>query len=474
MAIEIVSGDSGDKLEVTTGGAAKTTLYDGSGAIMVVANGTDAPTIGCLAVGGQDGNVFRTFDVDKSGRMETPSRRLVLWEQCEGATLNGQRWLTTATTMTATQTAAGIVLNGSAIVTTTTGVLLTSRWQTPRYVLGGLGIRIRARSTLVANQAGELGFGFSGTLSGVTAQVENGAMWRINTDGTVVPVLIYNSTEITGTDVSGSLVNTDYYDYYVTIGASIVEYFIIDSVTGNTVAQQFLRLSDTGPKLFNVTHLYVWLRARNNTVPVSAGQLIIPEVECYQFDQLHFEDWKSQLAGNSQGANLLPTTFAQSQTFANSAFPTAATLSNTAASYTTLGGLYQYAATATVGTDWSLFSFVVPAPYRLKVYSVTISMINTGAANAATPATTLFWGIGTNGASANLSTGAHIRTALGTTSIPISSAIGATSPDLRITFETPIICNPGLTFSVIAKQISGAATASQVIQGHVTINGVFE
>lgn len=475
MAIIIGNGGAGELAVDATPKAARVALYDSAGNPLLLAdNGAQPATPYGLPVGGYGHDSFHAFDVDRLGRPEIPLRRLMLLEACAGATLNGQRWTTTATTMTATQSAAGIVLNGSAITTTTTGVLLTSRAQFMRLPTAGLMTRIRARSTLVANQVGELGFGFMGTLSGTTAQVENGAHWRINADGTVVPVLIYNSTEVTGSNIASSLNSANYYDWIVFLEDDRATFVCTRSDTGAEVSRQVLRLGITGPKLWNVTHAYSWLRCRNNTAPLSAGQIIIGEVEVYQLDHLHVEPLGSQLAAAGFNASVSPTAFTQLAQFANSAAPSSATLSNTTAGYTTLGGIYQWANLAGATTDYVLFGFAVPAPYRLRVTGVHVSMYNTGAANAATPATTCLWGLGLNGASANLSTGGHIRRTLGQTSIPINAAIGAASPDIDVRFPEPLVSEPGTTLAIIMRVVAGAATASQVIQGSVDIRGYFE
>lgn len=70
----------------------------------------------------------------------------------------------------------------------------------------------------------------------------------------------------------------------------------------------------------------------------------------------------SQAAGNlSMSAGRNPFTGAQLENHTNSTAPTSATLSNTAAGYTTLGGRFQFAAVAGAATDYALFGFQVPA-----------------------------------------------------------------------------------------------------------------
>jgi hypothetical protein len=337
-----------------------------------------------------------------------------------------------------------------------------------------LHFHVRLRHTLVANQVGEWGFGTMAALSATTAQVENGAHWRFNAAGSVTPVFIYNSTEVTGSDIASSLTNTNYYDYEVIMDDDRAVFICSRSDTGAIVSEQTLRYTLAQPKNAAVTHMNAWIRVRNNSAPASAGQILVGEVSVWSLDSNHNMPWNAQLSENQQNAMLNPTAFTQSAQFANSTDPTSATLSNTTAGYTTLGGLYGFAAVANAVTDFVLFGYTVPAPYRLKVSGIHISMWNTGAANAATPATTLLWGIGFNGATANLATGGHIRKALGMTSIPISAAIGAAGTDLGIIFPEPVICEPGLNLAIIMKVVAGAATASQVIRGLVDVKGVFE
>jgi hypothetical protein len=428
-----------------------------------------------LVIGGRDHDVARAVSVNAVGQQETPNRLIRLLEQCEGATLNSQRWTTTATTMTVTQSATQITLNASNITTINTGVLLSSRATFSRITRAPLTCRIRCRFTTVANAVAEWGIGQMATLSGVTAILDNGAHWRRTSTGAVVPVMVNAGTEITGSDVSASLNVADYYDYIVAIEDDRVTWEVRRSDTGVVISRQILRVPLTGTKLFAVTHLNAWLRVRNTGVaPASAGNLFVSEVEVDQLDILHGLRLDDQLSGAAQAILYSPTAFTQSAAFANSAAPASAVLSNTAAGYATLGGLWQFAAVATAATDFCLFGFAVPAPYRLKLTGVTITCYNTGAANAATPATTMLWGLGVNGASANLATGAHIRRALGTTSIPISAAIGAEGSALHIDFETPIYCEPGTTLAVIMRVVAGAATASQIIAGTCNFAGAFE
>ena len=170
---------------------------------------------------------------------------------------------------------------------------------------------------------------------------------------------------------------------------------------------------------------------------------------------------------------------AQNANHANSASPSSATLSNTAAGYTTLGGKYQFAAVGGAATDYALFAYQVPAGYRLIINGVVISVVNTGAANATT-ATILDWSLGINSTAVSLATSDAApvygprRLPLGVQAFLVTAGIGTTSPDIYRTFETGLVCQPSAYVHVILQIPVGTATGSQVIRGDVMIDGVFD
>lgn len=476
MAI-LKSGASSDLMTIgATSKAAYVEQRDASGNPVNAAQKSAFASGGAThPMAGLNDDTIRLVRVDRYGSPRADEDTLMFWEPSEGAALNTQRWKSTATTMTASQTAvAGILLNASAITTTTTGILLTSQKAFPKFPGGAVKFTARHRFTTVANQVWELGLANMGTLSGTTAQVDNGVFWRF-TGTTVVPVLTINGSDVeTGTDILGSLASTNYYTWDVILDDDRATYTCQRSDTGAIVSEQVLRIPLTNAKMGAVTHLNAWYRLRNAGVPASAGQTWLAEAIVTASDYQSGKTWPHQLANLHLGQEVSPTAFTATHTFANSAWPTTATLSNTAASYATLGGLWTLNAAVSAATDNSFFSFAVPAPYSFYCTGVHLTMMNTGAANAATPASTLFWGLGVNGASANLSTGGHMRVPLGQTSIPISAAIGAASPDVDIAFDVPLVTEAGKHITVIMRIVGGAATASQVWQGSVGIRGFFE
>lgn len=170
---------------------------------------------------------------------------------------------------------------------------------------------------------------------------------------------------------------------------------------------------------------------------------------------------------------------AQTANHANSTSPTSATLSNTAAGYATLGGRFQFAAIAGATTDYALFAYAVPSTHRLNVKGVSISGVNTGAANATT-ATVLDWGLGLNSTAVSLATTdsdpvyGPRRIPVGTQSLLITAPIGTALQEIRRTFESGMIIQPSRYLHVILQVPVGTATSSQIIRGDVVIDGRFE
>lgn len=168
----------------------------------------------------------------------------------------------------------------------------------------------------------------------------------------------------------------------------------------------------------------------------------------------------------------------------NSAAPASATLSNTAAGYTVVDGPFQWAAVAGAETDYDLFAYQVPdsSPTQvgknLLVSGARVSLRNTGAANSATVPTTVefYYACGSTGVSlatadsATAGTRAPRRLYLGQISIPVNAVVGQPG-DREISVQFPeMITEPGNFSQIIARVVSGAATASQIIRGQVSLD----
>lgn len=187
-------------------------------------------------------------------------------------------------------------------------------------------------------------------------------------------------------------------------------------------------------------------------------------------------NYAEAMARAGRNSVVLPSTGAQLANWANSTAPTAATLSNTAAGYAKLGGLWSAAALASADTDYALFAYQVPAGNRLFITGINISAtIITGAANATT-ATILQWGLGVNSTAVSLATASTgpDKVALGMQSVIAAAAIGVqVGPAIDVVFPTPHVVEPTCFAHIILTIPLMTATASEVLRGCVNVNGYF-
>lgn len=227
-----------------------------------------------------------------------------------------------------------------------------------------------------------------------------------------------------------------------------------------------------------VTHIPSFYRLyAEGSAPPAAPQLMMAGVAVVQKDSLTQKGWRDIVACMGYDGSTSPTAYTQLANYANNAAPTSATLSNTAAGYTNLGGQFQWAAVTGAETDYALFGWQNPSPYTFVCTGIKIDTWNMGAAAAATP-TLLQWGMGFNSSAVSLATGAPytpMRVTIGQQQLVASAAIGIQfSPPVVWTPGTPKVVRPGRFLHVILKSLVSAATASEIIRGTCVIDGYFE
>jgi len=455
MAI-IQSGATIDLLTVDpTSKAARTSIYDQSGNY-----------IGPMT----DSNGNKAFVSPSGGRQRCGLDDLYIWDPVDGTAINTNIWLQSTSTMTITQTLAnGILLNAGGSIATSVYAIINSIKNPAR--LGNFGVSARFYAKPVnlpeTNAVGELGFGVVAT----TAAPTDGSFFRW-TGAAFQAVVNFNGTETTQ---ALSTPSAAYHTFEIVRTTNAQSLFFVDEVLVATLTP------GTNPSQSSTTRMPIFARVYSGgSAPALAPQLSIASVSVAQLDINWNKQWADVQVGRGLGAYQSPiTAFGQTANHANSASPSSATLSNTAAGYTTLGGRYQFAAPAGAATDFALFGYQVPAGYQLYVTSVKISAINTGAA-VATTATILDWGVGVNASAVSLATAdgagtwAPRRIPLGTQGFIVGAAIGAAASDVVMNFSPPLCVDASRFFHVILQVPVGTATASQVIRGDVTVNGYFE
>ena len=327
--------------------------------------------------------------------------------------------------------------------------------------------------------------------SGVVALPLDGIFFRRTSGGQLKAVINFGGTEtetiidetnIPGRDGAGAFSATECNHYLIAVHNDSVQFWINDILVSHipTPATQ------GGPS--SSASLPLAWRVYNSGAASAARRFEVGFINVSYGDPLTTKDWGAVMSGAGQGSYQVQTGTASGQTanYANSAAPASATLSNTAAGYTTLGGQYQFAASATNETDWALFGYTNPAgssilPGKtLYVTGIRIGEMHvTGA--AAVNATMFFWSAGVGSTAVSLAT-ADAAATVGPRRVPLGSqgflaaaAIGSTTPGFSVDFtESPLVVPSGTFFHIAVKQLNGAATASLVWRGMVTVMGYFE
>ena len=433
---------------------------------------------------GKDYKLARTLRVSSTGALHIAGDGVtMLWDAFEGTVRNLNQWIETAATMASAQTLAfGLTLNSATVVTTTTGIVQTSHRQFPIIARGALVFRARLRFQGATNCFQEWGFG--DTTSATAAVINNGAFFRRDGAGSLQPILSFNGSEGAGPTMTAPA--TSEYAWYEIFLEDDRATFQITSVTGVLISSVVMERGATGgsgagvatnARLFAVTHIPAFLRVYNSGAAGTAPQIAVNHCSVTLADAWTTRDHRVGLSGAGYNSLTSPTAYTQLANYANTAAPVSATLSNTAAGYTTLGGQWQAAAVAGAETDYALFGWQSPSPYTFYCTGILIGdTLNLGAA-VATTATILQWGAAFNSSAVSLATGAPyapMRVQLGSQAFAIASAVGSIQPGFNWTPGTPLAVQPGRFLHVILKMPVGTATVSQILRGSVAIDGFFE
>lgn len=346
---------------------------------------------------------------------------------------------------------------------------------------------IREANQTATNAISEWGLGY---VSG-TAAPTDGIFFRRISGGQLQAVINFAGTEsvnnITTTNVPsrdgvGVFDPTETNHYLISNHNDDVEFWINDTL----VSRISVPSTQGGPT--SSSQQPVFARVYNSGIASAGRRVEIGFMQVAGGDIMANKPWAHQMVGGGGSAlqNQQGVASGQTANYANSAAPASATLSNTAAGYSTLGGQWQAAAVVGAETDYALFGFQVPVGTNAlpgkTLYISDIRIGETFVTGAAVGTLTTFqWAVavGSNNVSLATADGAAAvgprRIALGSQVLAAAAAVGTMAAGLpMISFATPLACPPGCFVHVILKMWSGAATASLVFRGTVGINGYFE
>lgn len=425
------------------------------------------------------------LDVTENNALRVSLSNVIFCDQVDGNAVNTNLWNQSTANMAIAVVNGFITLNSGAIVTASSYAILSSIKYIPLYGTLPLRVTINAKVTNIpeANATVEIGIGAVAT----TSAPSDGAFFRWGPAGQLFCVINNGGSESSSAALTSTISDDDGDTVTMPPSQNVIHLFEIEVVEDRVlfyvddinVATLDVPSGQNYP--FNAGRQQIFCRAYTaGSAPATAPQIAIGQVNVVQQDLNKIKAWPHVLVSLGKGAYQSPVTpFGQNPNHANSTSPASASLSNTAAGYTNLGGRYQFAAVAGATTDYALFAFQVPTGYQLYVNDVSISCMSTGAIGGLT-GTILDWAIGVNSSAVSLATAdgagtwAPRRIPLGMQSFAISAAIGAAASDINRRFETPVVVDSGRFFHVILQIPAGLATGSQVLRGNVFVNGYME
>lgn len=473
MSLIVKSGDSTDTLHVNT---------DKEAQVALTSVATKAGFVKILSSDGSD------IDTTENNALRTSAVAMVLYDQVEGAAVNTNVWNPyDVSTQTISQASGFIKLNAGAVTTANAYSNLKSNKVIPLY--GSIPLLLEVTANVLnlpqANAICRLGVG---TVSAGSAPSDGAFFYWDAAAGFYCA--INNGGVQTATGNLSTLVFTDNNGDSITLPPSavsnhlfaiqVVEDHVQFTIDDIQVADIMVPAGQAFP--FNAGRQQIFAQVVNSGTPPSlAPQLSIGQVTGKYEDLQQNRSWPEFMAIIGRGGYQSPVTpFGQTANFANSTNPTSATLSNTAAGYTTPDGDFQFVATAGAVTDYALFAYQVPAGFQRIIYGISISCVSMGALGSAITPTILRWGLGVNSSAVSLATAdgtntwAPRRKALGMQTFALTTAIGAQAQDISRTFIVPLVVESGRFLHIIVQIPVGVATASQVFRGTVTLNSYDE
>lgn len=345
---------------------------------------------------------------------------------------------------------------------------------------------IKVANETATNSFIEFGFGIAPDSVAVTS---DGAFFRFDASGVLNAVLSYGGVEtisairLPGSTINGLPAQGVYHRYRIEVSQAAVS-FGVDEYIPTTIG-----VPSTVPLAASSYQQPMFARVVNTGAASAARQVSIGYLAAFTrgindpISRAH----AACMAGAGSYQVQPGTASGQTANYANSTAPVSATLSNTAAGYTTLGGQYQFAAVVGAATDYALFGYQNPLgsatlPGRnLVVTGIRIGEIAVTGAVTGASSTQFFWSAGVGSTAVSLATVDSITTVgprripLGCQSVIAVAPIGTTAPGFAVDFtQSPLVVHPGLFLHIVFNQLNGAATVSLVWRGTVTVIGYNE
>ena len=415
-------------------------------------------------------------ETDSDYRLRTSSESIWDFDRFNYTAQNSSKHKYVSTTATMTWSGGVLSTNGGSSVASGVAAQLQSYAHIPLVGSGTIYCEMIMGLQDAITTNVNLDFGLMLQQAAGTSVPLDGIYFRYNSSG-LVGVLNNNGTESTTSPLDKTFTVGEYYKFIVEINNTVIRFWADDDLLAS-----FPR-SASAIATFYGGSLPFGIRHHNTGIPSGVFRSRFTQYTITYSGIDIDRDWRIAMSimGNNgiQGASGM--TMGSTANYANSTVPATASLSNTAAGYTTLGGQFLFAAVAGAETDYALFAFLNPAPTtaitgrNLVITGITISTVNTVVAVATTP-TILQWSIGVGSTAVSLATAeaaaARARRVLpiGTQSFLVGDLAGKAGDRLTTDFTTPLVAEPGTYTHVILKVPVGTATATEVFRGVVGLN----
>lgn len=488
----LVGGTSGNKAEVDSNNNTKVILPNVPAQVGSVRNFSENDP------GTVTGTPYlKSPEVSNDYRLRVGTDTLLFGDTFNATAQNTALWKYAFTTMTMTQSSGFLNINSAGTSTVASNYASLQSWQHfPLFGTAPLYVEFTGQITMTptANEIYVSGLG----IPGAATEPTDGVYWRLTSAG-LYGVLKYNGTET----VSSLLRTTNDIElntnskYVMSIGEREIEWWVDDVLLGET------EVPNANGQPFITTALPIFMMKYNSSTIGSSPNMIVKvgDVTVSLADFNTGKSWSHQLAGMGmyayQGQD--GGTMGQTTTFTNSTNPTTAAPSNTALTANLpsgLGGLGLATLWNLAATDMIMLSYQNPAggvnqtPRNLYITGVRISPLSYTAAWTAPAAGghALLWGIAFGHTAVSLATTDTSSFATNTTKSPRRKSLGittwatgataiGTSPDrgdIYVTYNTPLVINPGQYIAIVCRMLNGAATASGGLYYTVDFDGYFE
>jgi len=426
--------------------------------------------------------ITRWVDITDDLQVRVSQDDLIFEDKFIGTTLNTNKWNNPNTTMTQALAGGQLTLNNGASVTTAHNNGIVSRATFPIFTESTSYFiwTLQSNNKNLNDKLMQFGIGQYSTTS--PFDVSDGAFWKYTAAGSVQAVLKTDATTqaitIDVADVPANLAETT---FTIAINNNHAEFYIEENLVARIDRP-------AGSRSTRSTYLPMFAMVGNTaTFGWPAGQLLISSASVYLADARHSYNPILRSARNGENGiqGVTGMTYTSTANIVNNTAPTLAVLSNTAASYTTLGWGFSIGAGGAVDTDYALFAYQVPNtaygvnginPKGLYITRIQVSTVATAAPSAAV---TLQWFLGAWSTAVSLATAEAATTkwprrlAVWGQSFLNAAAAGTQPADAIIQLASPVYVNPGEFVHIILRYV-GSGGGTFTARGTATVNSFWD